>query len=229
MFGFKKRACKTYLQALFMQFDKTFSVLTINYSLLIRAANRINYLPMKSTKLFIFIFTIFIISESCTRQKGYFSVMSHNQAIKPKLEIKQEPILIEKNPVISEETLVNEPVLTSSNTEVMTLENAVKGTKYEEKVKAALRKVEQPNSEIKAEKKEVKMNFVQKIIVKKIQKKMAKNNNLLGFNDWNSFLKIGAILLVIGIVLAIFGLGAIGGLAALIGLIFAILGLLQQV
>jgi hypothetical protein len=184
---------------------------------------------MNSTKLFFIIFTIFIISESCTSHKGYFSVTSHNQAVKPKLEVKQEPVLVEIMPIISEDIPVNEPILMASNAEVMALENAVKGTKYEEKVKAVLRKVEQPNSEIKTEKKEVKMNFVQKIIVKKIQKKMAKNNNLMGFNDWNSFLKIGAILLVIGIVLAIFGLHAIGGLAALIGLIFAILGLLQQV
>ena len=184
---------------------------------------------MNSTKLFILIFTIFIISESCTRQKGYFSVTSHNQNIKPKIEESKQPVLLEKTPAISEETLTNEPVLTASNTEIVALENAVKGTKYEEKVKTALRKVEQPNSEIKTNEKVVKMNFVQKIIVKKLQKKLAKNNNFAGFNDWNSFLKIGAILLGIGIILAIFGLGAIGGLAALIGLIFAILGLLQQV
>ncbi len=184
---------------------------------------------MKSTKLLIFIFTIFVISESCTSHKGYFSVNIHNQVVKPKLEVKPQPVLVEITPIIPEEILVVEPVLTASNAEIVALENAVKGTKYEEKIKTALRKVEQPNSEIKTNEKVVKMNFVQKIIVKKIQKKMAKNNNFSGFNDWNSFLKIGAILLGIGIVLAIFGLGAIGGLAALIGLIFAILGLLQQV
>ncbi len=184
---------------------------------------------MKSTKLLIFIFTIFVISESCTSHKGYFSVNLHNQVVKHKLEVKPQPVLVEITPIIPEEILVVEPVLTASNAEIVALENAVKGTKYEEKIKTALRNVEQPNSEIKTNEKVVKMNFVQKIIVKKIQKKMAKNNNFSGFNDWNSFLKIGAILLGIGIVLAIFGLGAIGGLAALIGLIFAILGLLQQV
>jgi hypothetical protein len=184
---------------------------------------------MNFSKLLFILLTIFILNESCTRQKGYFSVTSHNQAIKPKIEPKTQPLLVEKTPIITEEIPVNEPILTASNTEVLALENAVKGTKYEEKTKTILRKVEQPNSEIKTEQKTVKMNFVQKIIVKKIQKKMAKNNNLLGFNDWNSFLKIGVILLGIGIVLAIFGLGAIGGLSALIGLIFAILGLLQQV
>lgn len=184
---------------------------------------------MNSTKLLFLVFVIFVINESCTSHKGYFSVTAYNQVVKPKLAVKQEPVLVETTPIISEDIPVNEPVLMTSTVEILALENAVKGTKYEEKVKAALRKVEQPISEIKIEKKEVKMNFVQKIIVKKIQKKMAKNNSLVGFNDWNSFLKIGAILLVIGIVLAIVGLGAIGGLAALIGLIFAILGLLQQV
>jgi hypothetical protein len=184
---------------------------------------------MNLSKLFFIILTIFILSESCTSHKGYFAVSSNNQVVKPKIDVKAELILVEKTPIITEEIPINKPFLTASNTEVLALENAVKGTKYEEKIKTALRKVEQPNTEIKTEKKEVKMNFVQKIIVKKIQKKMAKNNNLVGFNDWNSFLKIGAILLVIGIVLAIFGLGAIGGLSALIGLIFAILGLLEQV
>ncbi len=169
------------------------------------------------------------MNESCTSHKGYFSVNLHNQDIKPKIKVEQQPVLVEKMPMILEEMPVNQPILTASNSEVVAIENAVKGTKYEEKVKTALRKIEQPNSEIKMNEKVVKMNFVQKIIVKKIQKKMAKNNNFAGFNDWNSFLKIGAILLGVGIILAIFGLGAIGGLAALIGLIFAILGLLQQV
>ena len=184
---------------------------------------------MKSAKLFSIIISFFIISESCTSHKGYFTVTSHNQIVKPDLEVKPQPILAKNTPVILEEMPVNEPVLTTSNSEIIVLENAVKGIKYEEQIKTALRKVEQSNSEIKANEKVVKMNFIQKVIVKKIQKKMNKNNNIVGYNNWNSFLKIGAILLVIGIVLAIFGLGAIGGLSALVGLIFVILGLLQQV
>lgn len=180
---------------------------------------------MKSTKLSILIFAIFILSESCIRQKGYFSVKSQNQVVKPKLDIK-EPILVESSPIISEEKPKIEPVLMASNSEIEALENVVKGTKYEEKIKATLRKIEQPNSEIKTEKKEVKMNFVQKIIMKKIQKKITKNNILDGFNDWNPFMKIGVILLGIGIVLAIFGLGTVGGISALLGLIFFILGFL---
>ena len=184
---------------------------------------------MNQIKPFFLIFTILIIDQSCTSHKGYFSVTSYNQTVNPKIKIEQQPILVENAPINTVEMPVSEPVLTASNSEDVALEKVVKGSKYEEKVKIALRKVEQPNTEIKTNEKAVKMNFAQKIIVKKMQKKMAKNNNFAGFNDWNSFLKIGAILLGIGIVLAIFGLGAIGGLAALIGLIFAILGLLQQV
>lgn len=46
-------------------------------------------------------------------------------------------------------------------------------------------------------------------------------------SDWEPRLKIGLILLGIGIVLSIFGLGWIAGIAAFIGLIFTIIGLLH--
>ena len=47
-----------------------------------------------------------------------------------------------------------------------------------------------------------------------------------GPRNWAPPLKIGITLLGIGVILAVFGLGLIGGLAALIGLGFTILGLL---
>jgi hypothetical protein len=47
-----------------------------------------------------------------------------------------------------------------------------------------------------------------------------------GAGNWAPQLKIGLTLLAIGIVLAVFGLGFVGGLAALIGLLFTIVGLL---
>lgn len=62
-----------------------------------------------------------------------------------------------------------------------------------------------------------------------MQKKAANSTKPVDFHDWHPFLKIGAILLGIGIVLAIFGLGVIGGISAFIGLIFTILGLLSSV
>ena len=50
--------------------------------------------------------------------------------------------------------------------------------------------------------------------------------NLQGPKNWAPQLKIGLTLLAIGVVLAVFGLGFVGGLAALIGLCFTIVGLL---
>lgn len=47
-----------------------------------------------------------------------------------------------------------------------------------------------------------------------------------GVGNWAPQLKIGLTLLAIGILLAVFGLGFVGGLAALIGLLFTIIGLL---
>jgi hypothetical protein len=47
-----------------------------------------------------------------------------------------------------------------------------------------------------------------------------------GALNWAPQLKIGLTLLAIGVVLAVFGLGFVGGLAALIGLCFTIVGLL---
>lgn len=45
--------------------------------------------------------------------------------------------------------------------------------------------------------------------------------------SWSPNLKIGLILLAIGVGLSVFGLGLVGGIAAIIGLLFTLLGLLQ--
>ncbi|MHA8107433.1 hypothetical protein [Aquirufa sp. 5-AUSEE-100C1] len=66
---------------------------------------------------------------------------------------------------------------------------------------------------------------VEKILLKKASLVKAKVA-VSGPHNWAPQLKIGLTLLGIGIVLAVFGLGLVGGLAALIGLIFTILGLL---
>ncbi len=61
-----------------------------------------------------------------------------------------------------------------------------------------------------------------------IQKTSFKNQKAAprGARYWAPQLKIGLTLLAIGVVLAVFGLGFVGGLAALIGLCFTIVGLL---
>ncbi len=66
---------------------------------------------------------------------------------------------------------------------------------------------------------------VEKFLLKKASLVKAKSA-VSGPHNWAPQLKIGLTLLGIGIVLAVFGLGLVGGLAALIGLMFTILGLL---
>ncbi len=177
---------------------------------------------MQKSALFLSIISFVILSQSCSRQKGYFQqnvAQNYRKAdiqkeIKP-IEVSQEPLLIE-----------SEPVLTSS-----TVEDFVSTKKVSEEVKYKERmvKLEKVLRENKTVAKPQKLNFVQKIILKKVQKKVANANKLEGFHDWNPYLKIGAILLGIGIVLAIFGLGVVAGVSAFLGLIFAILGLLSTV
>jgi hypothetical protein len=177
---------------------------------------------MQKSAFTLFIISVAILSQSCSRQKGYFQqnvVQSYQKA-----DIREEvkPIEILKEPVIIE----SEPILTSSVIEDFTFTNKVaEEIKYKEKVI----KLEKILAENKSISKPQKLNFVQKIILKKMQKKAEKSGNLMGFHDWNPYLKIGAILLGIGIVLAIFSLGVVGGVAAFLGLIFAILGLLGTV
>ena len=66
---------------------------------------------------------------------------------------------------------------------------------------------------------------VEKFLLKKASFKKAKAA-VSGPGNWAPQLKIGLTLLGIGIVLAVFGLGLVGGLSALIGLMFTIVGLL---
>jgi hypothetical protein len=177
---------------------------------------------MQKSSLFLFIISLAILSQSCSRQKGYFqqNVAQNYHKVEAKKVI--EPIEISKEPIIIE----SEPILTTSTIEDFATTNKVP---EEVKYKAKIVKLEQVLAENKTVSKPQKLNFVQKIILKKMQKKVTNSTNPAGFHDWNPYLKIGAILLGIGIVLAIFGLGVIGGVAAFIGLLFTILGLLSSV
>jgi hypothetical protein len=177
---------------------------------------------MQKSALFLSILSFVIFSQSCSRQKGYFQQnVAQNYR---KADIRQEikPIEIAKEPIIIE----SEPILTSSTIEDYASVNKVlKEVEYKEKIV----KLEKVLAENKTFSMPQKLNFVQKIIFKKMQRKVTNAANPIGFQDWHPYLKIGAILLGIGIVLAIFGLGVIGGVSAFLGLIFAILGLLSSV
>jgi hypothetical protein len=177
---------------------------------------------MQKSALFLSIFSLFILFQSCSRQKGYFQQNVAQNYRKADIQKEIKPIEVSEEPLIIE----SEPVLTSSTIEDFAFTKKV----FEEvKYKERMVKLEKVLKENKTVAKPQKLNFVQKIILKKMQKKVANSAKPAGFHDWHPFLKIGAILLGIGIVLAIFGLGVIGGISAFIGLIFTILGLLSSV
>ena len=177
---------------------------------------------MKKSTITLSILLFAILTQSCSRQKGYFqqNVAQNYHRAESKRII--EPVEISKEPIILE----SEPILTTSTIEDFTTTNTVvEEVKYKERIV----KLEKVLTENKTVSKPQRLNFVQKVILKKVQKKVANANKLEGFHDWNPYLKIGAILLGIGIVLAIFGLGVVAGVSAFLGLIFAILGLLSTV
>ncbi len=185
---------------------------------------------MRSSKLMLLAIIALIVTQSCSRQKGYFTVVtqqSNAKAVSQKADSNNSIKVVQHEQLeVPHSTSVP---LTASSSDNFVVENSEKLAKYEIQVKEALANPAVATAHQNHQTKEVKMNFVQKMIVKKIQKKMAKSAKPVGFQDWSPFLKIGVILLGIGIVLAIFGLGVVGGLAAFIGLIFTILGLLSTV
>jgi len=177
---------------------------------------------MRKSALFLTIISFVILSQSCSRQKGYFQ---QNEALNFHKEESKKLIESIENPKESV-ILESEPILTASTIEDFKTSNKVTDEiKYNNKIV----KLEKALAENKTILNPHKLNFIQKLVLKKMQKKVANATKPVGFQDWNPFLKIGIILLGVGIVLAIFGLGAIGGISALIGLIFLLLGLLTSV
>lgn len=187
---------------------------------------------MQKSTLLLFIISLAILSQSCSRQKGYFqqNVAQRYHKVESK-EIIEKIVPSENLPSETATAEVinlksKEPILTTSTIDDFATTNKVA---EEIKYKAKIVKLEQVLAENKTVTKPQKLNFVQKVILKKMQKKVANASKPVDFHDWHPFLKIGAILLGIGIILAIFGLGVIGGIAAFVGLIFTILGLLNSV
>jgi hypothetical protein len=177
---------------------------------------------MQKSTLFLSIFSLFILSQSCSRQKGYFQQNVAQNYYKAAIQNEIKPIEISQDPLIIE----SEPILTASTIKDFTsTKKESEAVKYKERI-VKLEKVLRENKTVAGPQ---KLNFVQKVILKKMQKKATNSAKPIGFHDWHPFLKIGAILLGIGIVLAIFGLSVIGGVSAFLGLIFTILGLLSSV
>lgn len=187
---------------------------------------------MQRSLRIMFIVSLAILSQSCSTQKGYFQqnvTQLYNEVGAKK--IIETSTFSENLPLETTATEVinlqsEEPILTTSASEDFITTNRVTASvKYKAKIIVLARVL----AENKTASKPQKLNVVQKYMVRKMQKKVANATQPVDFHDWHPFLKIGAILLGIGVVLAIFGLSVIGGISAFIGLLFTILGLLSSV
>jgi hypothetical protein len=186
---------------------------------------------MRQSKLSMAFFATLFLATSCSSNKALVSQdLATNTPtqilVQETLEV---PILNQGSSMIEAATKEKQPVLFASNAEITQLTEAVKGTKYENRIvelKAVLAKTQQANTaQVNTTQ---KLNFVEKLVIKKLEKKIKKAQPV-DYRSWNSFLKIGVVLLGIGVILAIVGLNVIGGIAALIGLAFTILGLVAEV
>lgn len=184
---------------------------------------------MQTIKLtFLSICALFTVA-SCTSNKV---IVSQNSVQPSAVEVATNSVQVNTLKIegAKKETV---PTMYASTSEVIQVEEVNNKTVIEARkvqLNAMLEKVIPQKKEGNVSTNTRKANFVEKLIIKKLEKKMNKKSaQPADFHSWNSFLKIGVILLGIGIVLAIFGLGAVGGISAFIGLLFVILGLLQEV
>ncbi len=186
---------------------------------------------MRLLRLSFGLITIFLAGVSCTSHKVLVSQNDANVSVNSETPIVSQAS--STSSMIEAAPKASIPTLYASTTEIASLEeteNEVKSEIRTEKVKAAIEKIKAEKSDFKTLASTHKSNFVEKLIVKKLEKKMAKKAaHPVDYRNWNTFLKAGLILLGIGIILAIFGLGGVGGISAFIGLLFVIIGLLAEV
>ncbi|MFL0161560.1 hypothetical protein [Aquirufa salirivi] len=169
--------------------------------------------------LIVLALTLFIAS--CSHQGAYFAVYKQAQPVtkaivSPVKEEEPKLLVSQSNQLVEEITpeVPNSPEEAKLVSELNSLHQEVKSMKHMEK-KELIHHKKAFKAQLKAQIKEYKAQA-------KKQKQAA------GPSSWDSKVKIGVILLIIGIILSIFGLGAIGAVSAFIGLIFVLLGLLHS-
>ncbi|RXK49876.1 putative periplasmic lipoprotein [Aquirufa rosea] len=169
--------------------------------------------------LFVLALSLFIAS--CSYKGAYFAVYQQthhadSKVITNPVKVEEPTLLVSQSNEITEEIApvqANTPEEAKLISELTSLNQEVKSMKHMEK------------KELIQHKKEFKARLKSQIKEYKAQAK--KQKQAAGASSWDSKVKIGVILLIIGIILSIFGLGAIGAVSAFIGLIFVLLGLLH--
>lgn len=177
-------------------------------------------LPNTMKKAFLFICLILGMS-ACSRSKGYFSIHSSPRPTEQKniQMAPQEPILLAIGDQQVMATLPETPAHLPSVSHVMDVQEK----------QESLAPMPTVRWDKQVSRKEVKALIQQMKSQNKVTRKTSLNvsKQASSASNWDPKLKIGLILLGVGIILSIFGLGLIGGLSALIGLAFTIIGLLH--
>jgi hypothetical protein len=183
-----------------------------------------------SKKTFILVFISLIICLSSCKNQQDLSAFHH-----AKIDMKASPppeILAQSEAVSVSKTQQNEPVQTTSPDKIILVASTNGNFIVENKTLLKTQKINDliKDIEIKTAKGENrKLNFMEKIVVKKslknVQKKMA---TTAGWDEWDGNLKIGAILIALAVVLSIINVGkTVPLLAALAGLVFVVIGLMN--
>ncbi len=188
---------------------------------------------------YIFYFLICISIFSCSRSKGYFSKSDHSfHQENGVLQRPEKVLLASTDPNLSVRMMLETKFLEPLSEDV---NQSMRIQPFSDEKKNAT--LPNAHSEINAKMKYIvsresilknpnstNHRFFKSEISSKIQSFNSQNKKLRadqGASTWEPRLKIGLILIGIGIVLSVFGLGWIAGTAAFIGLIFTIIGLLH--
>lgn len=155
---------------------------------------------------------------ACSPNKGYFSIHQSPQPIEQKTVGKapKEPILLA---IGDQSTIAVLPDYVALSSEKDRL------TEVQEN-RVSLAPMPTARLDKQVSKKEVKA-LIQHMKSQTKLTRQSSSKQASSASSWDPKLKIGLILLGLGIILSIFGLGLIGGLSALIGLAFTIIGLLH--
>ncbi|MBC7892092.1 MAG: hypothetical protein H7Y12_07775 [Sphingobacteriaceae bacterium] len=123
------------------------------------------------------------------------------------------------------------PALTASTTEKLAA--AAKGTKYESRVAQLTTTLEKamasPQTSLTPQKQTFLEKAVSKVVMKKVAKQITKAKKAQDTQALNRDVKIGLILLIVGLVLALLiNPAIIGSVVAVVGLVFLLIGLISQ-
>lgn len=189
---------------------------------------------MKKQLIFsVLLFAIFLSACSVNRSTKTTAIEDHYQPSSNGLALQaaQEPMslpIYDGNVQSTQDQGLITPTLLASN--AATTLTVTERQALEKKVVRIQQLVAKAQSKGMAPQITRKPTIVEKLVMKKVAKNMQKvrqQDDKQDFNSLDGLLKIGLVLLGVALLLAIFGLGLIGGLAALVALGFIVLGLLN--